>query len=323
MHPDSLPTPTAQQRFTGRVVQVLLFPLLRLLWTLLLLGSAVWALSRLAPSVGRLDNFGLAGSLRNALLATAVLWASVRLFEGERVAQAVGFSLNGAPGAFARGFLLGAGLFSAVTLVLFLSGGYTVEGFGAGANARALGHATLVFFFAAVFEEVLARGIVFRLLEQGLGTFAALALSALAFGFSHAGNPGATTLSSVALALEAGVLLAAAYVATRSLWLPIGLHTAWNLFEGPVYGTRISGNELPSLLQAHFPGPVWLTGGAFGPEAGLPALVLGTALGLGFLLLARRRGQLFTPRWLGRLLGKKGPLPLPETAASAPKAEVA
>jgi uncharacterized protein len=322
MHPDYLPTPTAQQRFTGRVVQVLHFPLLRLLWTLLLLGSAVWALSRLLPSVGRLDNLGLGGALRNALLSTAVLWASVRLFEGKRVAQAVGLSLGGAPGRLALGFLLGAGLLSAVTLVLYLSGSYTVEGFGAGANARALGHAALLFFLAAVFEEVLARGILFRLLEQGLGTFAALALSALAFGFSHAGNPGATTLASVAIALEAGVLLAAAYVATRSLWLPIGLHTAWNLFEGPVYGSPVSGNALPSVLQAHFPGPVWLTGGAFGPEAGLPALVLGTALGLVFLLLAWRRGQFFTPRWLGRLLGKKGPLPLP-AAVSAPKAEVA
>ncbi len=322
MHPDHLPTPTALQRTSDAVVRVLLFPLLRLLWTAVLFFLAVWALSRISPTVGRLPNENLLGALRNALLASAVLWASVRLFEGKTLASAVGLSLRQAPAGLARGFLVGAGLLVAVTGVLWLAGAYQVVGLGAGATAGAVAHAALLFFLVAVFEELVTRGIVFRLLEQGLGTWAALALSALLFGFGHLGNPGATTLSSVALALEAGVLLAAAYVATRSLWLPIGLHMAWNLVEGPLSGAPVSGIELPSVLLARFPGPVWLTGGRFGPEASVPALVLGSAVGVGFLVLAVRRGQLITPRWVRRLFGRTKPLPL-HAAGAAPAGDVA
>lgn len=312
MDPELLPMPEGRQRTVGRVLRVLHFPLLRLLYTLVLLGLGAGVLFLLAPAVFHVDNVSLAGALRNAVLVSLALFASVSLFEGKTLAQAVGLSLRSAPGGLARGFLVGAGLLSAVTGTLFFCGAYRVVGLGAGASARALGQVALVFFLVAIFEEVLFRGIFFRLLEQGLGTWLALALSALFFGVSHFPNPGATTRSAVAIALEAGVLLAAAYVATRSLWLPIGLHTAWNLFEGPVYGAHVSGIRLPSLLDAQFPGPAWLTGGAFGPEAGLPAVLLGGALGLAFLLLAVRRGHIFTPRWLLRLLRK--------TPAAAPVA---
>jgi membrane protease YdiL (CAAX protease family) len=298
MHPDHLPPVTSLQR----VVRVLDFPLLRLVWTLVLLFLLEGALFLLFPRVARLDNVTLLGALRNALLVTFTLWASVSLFEGKTLASSVGLSLPGALSRFTTGFLVGAGLLSAVTGTLWLCGAYHLVGLGAGATPSLLAKAAFLFLFVATFEEVLFRGVVFRLLEKGLGTWAALALSALLFGFLHFANPGATTLSALALALEAGVLLAAAYVATRSLWVPIGLHTAWNFFEGAVYGTPVSGLALPSVLEARLDGPVWLTGGSFGPEAGLPATLFGAALGVAFLVLAYRRGQLFTPRWLLRLL---------------------
>lgn len=318
MDPDHLPTPEGRQRTVGRVLRVLHSPLLRLVWTLVLLGLLLGGLYLVAPSVLRVNSVSFAGALRNALLVSLVLFASLALFEGKTPAQAVGLSLRSAPGGLARGFLVGAALLAAVTGTLFLCGAYRVVGLGAGASARALGHAALVFFFVAVFEEVLFRGIFFRLLEQGLGTWVALVLSALFFGFIHFFNPGATTRSAVAIALEGGGLLAAAYVATRSLWLPIGLHTAWNLFEGPVYGAHVSGLSLPSLLDAQFPGPAWLTGGAFGPEAGLPAVLLGSAFGLAFLLLAVRRGHIFTPRWMLRLLRPTPAVPPPHPAQPLP-----
>jgi uncharacterized protein len=308
MHPDNLPLRSAGQRALALLLRVVHFPLLRLVWTLLLFFAVYGLLGRVAPSVARLTNLSLGGSLRNALLATGVLWASVHLLEGKSLGEAVGLSWARAAGFF-RGFLLGAALLTLTVGLLALAGDYHVDGLGAGATVRAVGSAAVLLFFAAVFEEVIARGIFFRLLEQGLGTWAALAVSAGLFGLGHRGNPGATALSAVALALEAGVLLGAAYAATRSLWLPIGLHTAWNLFEGPVYGAAVSGNALPSVLSARFVGPAWLTGGAFGPEAGLAALVLGCALGGAFLLLALRRGQVFTPRWLRRLLGGTPRLP--------------
>jgi uncharacterized protein len=315
MHPDYLPPRTALSRVLG----VLHFPLLRLVWTLGLLALVTGTLFLVAPSFLRRDNVTLLGAFRNALVVSLTLWASVHLLEGKTLASAVGLSLRDAPRRFFRGFLLGVGLLTAVTGTLWACGAYQLVGLGEGAGARALGHALVLFFLVAVFEEVLFRGVVFRLLEQGLGTWAALALSALLFGFIHFANPGATTLSALAIALEAGVLLAAAYVATRSLWVPIGLHTAWNFFEGPVYGARVSGVELPSVFDARLVGPAWLTGGDFGPEAGLPAVILGAALGVLFLVLAARRGQLFTPRWLRKLFARRtgqsrAPPALPEAA---------
>ncbi len=309
MHPDFLPTPTRAQRLLGLATQVLLSPLFRLVWTLVLLAVVSWGLLRFFPSVGRLSNVSLAGAFKNALVLTAVLWASVRVLEGKGL-SAVGMGPRGAPLRFAQGYFLGAALLSAVTAGLWLAGSYRVVGFGTGATARALAGAALSCVFIGVFDEVLARGLMFRLTEEAQGSWAALALSAFLFGFGHAYNPGATRLSSVAIALEAGVLLGAAYVATRSLWVPIGLHAAWNFFEGPVYGARVSGMSLPSLLQADFPGPAWLTGGDFGPEAGVVAVGLGTALGIAFLILAARRGQLFTPAWLRRLLRRPALQPL-------------
>lgn len=311
------------------LVRVLLFPLLRLVWTGLLLFAVGWGLFRFAPSIARLPNESLGWALRNAAVLLGVLWLSVRLLEGKTLAS-VGLGRKGAPASFGRGFLLGALALSASTAILFLAHDYQVEGVGAAASPRALGHATLLFFLVAVFEEGLARAVVFRLLEQGLGTWAALLLSALFFGFLHTFNPGATVLSSLAIALEAGVLLGAAYVASRSLWLPIGMHMAWNLFEGPVYGAPVSGVDVPSLLLARFSGPTWLTGGDFGPEAGLPTVLIGSALGAGFLVLAARRRQLFTPRWLRRLLGTlesgpvgpSTPVPAPSSTASLARPSV-
>jgi hypothetical protein len=149
----------------------------------------------------------------------------------------------------------------------------------------------------------------------------------LFFGFGHRSNPGATWVSSVAIAIEAGGLLAAAYVATRSLWLPIGLHWAWNLFEGPVWGSPVSGIGLPVLANARFPGPRMLTGGDFGPEAGLPAMVLGAALGLWFLVNAVRHEQIVTPawmRWIAGRLRRQRPepveLPAPPPSVTPPSA---
>jgi hypothetical protein len=107
----------------------------------------------------------------------------------------------------------------------------------------------------------------------------------------HAGNHGATTASTLAIALEAGILLAAAYVLTRSLWLPIGLHFGWNFTEGGIFGAAVSGGKSHGLIATSFSGPDWLTGGAFGPEASVPAVVLCVITAMILLVLAIRRGE--------------------------------
>jgi hypothetical protein len=104
----------------------------------------------------------------------------------------------------------------------------------------------------------------------------------------HGNNPGTTWASTIGLVL-AGLFLAYGYIATRQLWLPIGLHIGWNFFEGTVFGFPVSGLDIYRILRHQVTGPELWTGGAFGPEAGLivlPALALGAAL---IYVYSRRR----------------------------------
>ena len=184
------------------------------------------------------------------------------------------------------GFGIGILYFILVTGVIALFGAYKVDGIGN--DWAALTRALFSFLVVAVGEEILFRGIVFRMIDERWGTWIALIVSALIFGFVHIDNVNATVWSSVAIAVEAGLMLAAAYKWSGTLWLPIGIHWAWNFFQGPIFGFAVSGNETQSLLKSVIDGPVWLTGGSFGAEASIPALVLGLAFAILFLRAKRR-----------------------------------
>ena len=187
------------------------------------------------------------------------------------------------------GFGIGILYFVIVTGCIALFGGYKVA--GVGNDWIALAKALFLFLVVAVGEEVLFRGIVFRLLDQQWGTVAALILSALIFGFVHITNSNATVWSSVAIAVEAGLLLGAAYKWAGNLWLPIGIHWAWNFFQGPIFGFAVSGNDTRSLIKPVIEGSDWLTGGSFGAEASIPAFVTGLVFTVLFLYWMRKRAQ--------------------------------
>ncbi len=142
----------------------------------------------------------------------------------------------------------------------------------------------LVFLTVGVGEEMIFRGIIFRQIDERWNTWAALIVSALLFGLVHITNDSATWWSSLAIAIEAGLMLGAAYKWSRSLWLPIGIHWAWNFTQGNVYGAAVSGTTAGgSLLEMHTSGPDIITGGAFGAEASLIAVLYGILLTAVFL----------------------------------------
>lgn len=202
---------------------------------------------------------------------------------------------TGAGRELALGLAGGAMLFTVMTGIVALLGGFEILGLrGAGAIWSMLSLAV----FSSVFEEILLRGIVFRQLEVWLGSWIALALSSALFGALHIMNPDATWFSSVAIAVEAGILLGAAYMLTRRLWLAIGIHAAWNFTQGWVFSVPVSGGEAPlGLLITRRPGPDWLTGGDFGLEASVVAMVVASLAGVILLLLAIQRGQLVPAPW--------------------------
>jgi uncharacterized protein len=217
----------------------------------------------------------------------------VHLVERRRVDE-LGGGWARAAGEAGRGFVLGTALFATTMAILWALGACTVE---RGEGPRAMLFALVAAIGAAVGEEILLRAIFFRIVEEGLGTWLALALSAALFGLLHAFNPGATAVSSAAIALEAGVLLAAAFLLTRRLWLPMGLHAAWNFTEGGLFGASVSGTPPHGLCATRLAGSRILTGGEFGPEASLVAVLVCLAAGVAMLAAARRRGRIVPPPW--------------------------
>lgn len=232
----------------------------------------------------------LAALLVGPLLAVLVLWLygfAVRRIERRTVTEL-------APRRATRLVLIGlAGgiVLSAATVgILALFGGYRITGWGSVSGALSV---VGMMCAIAVAEEVLFRGVIFGLVQRRWETWLALAVSAVLFGLVHLVNPGATVWGAIAIAVEAGLMLAAAYVATGSLWLSIGLHLGWNIATVAIFGTVTSGSESRgAIVTATTSGPDWLTGGAFGPEASVIAVIVCSAATAVLIRIARRRGRI-------------------------------
>ena len=134
----------------------------------------------------------------------------------------------------------------------------------------------MLFLMVGVGEELIFRGVVFRLLDQRWGLWTALIVSSLLFGLIHISNANATWWAALAIAIEAGLMLGIAYKWSGSLWMPIGIHWAWNYTQGNFFGLAVSGNDAGRhILTTTVNGPDLITGGAFGPEASIISTVLG------------------------------------------------
>lgn len=204
-------------------------------------------------------------------------------------------NLSGAARETAQGIAIGA-LFSGVIMaILALAGVYKVFG------TNSLSVLLPPLFFAvssAVFEEILLRGVLFRIIEQSLGSWIALGISAAIFGGLHLLNENPTTVGVLAIMLQAGITMGAAFMLTRRLWLPIGIHFAWNFTQSGIFASAVSGNEAAQgLLRSALTGPDWLAGGVFGVEASIVTVVIGLAVGVLFLWRANQRGNVIQHDW--------------------------
>ena len=277
--------------------RIIAFPL-----TLLVLGWA-WIT---ALAIGAGQAYELLGFARNTpekalgavIMAVAVVLGYKAFKRWIERAPDTELPLAGALPELAAGIAIGGALFSVMTGIVWLLGGIEflgVRGAGQIWTMLAIG------IVSGTFEEVLFRGIVLRHLESLIGTWGALAFTSGLFGLLHITNPDATWFSSLAIALEAGILLGAAYLLTRRLWLAIGIHAAWNFTQGWVFSVPVSGGDAPlGLLITRRIGPDWLTRGDFGLEASAVAMVVATGAGLWLLSLATQRGGFRRPIWSNR-----------------------
>lgn len=273
-------------------LRILQFPLTRLV----VLGALIFFtmttnngfMERLKPTPA----LSIVVTLGMILFGMAVYLAWGRFIERRAVTE---LALAGSGREWAVGALIGAGLYAASAVVLMGLGMYHIEGL----NPWTYLIPALAFVLSSgAFEELFFRGVLFKSIEDMAGSWIALVISSLVFGFTHLLNPAGTIEGAIYISIEAGLLLAAAYLVTRRLWLAMGFHMAWNYTQSAIFSGVVSGGVTdPGLIQARIEGPDLLTGGSFGLESSIIALVLCTSMGVVLLIIAIRRGHMLPPPW--------------------------
>jgi hypothetical protein len=241
-------------------------------------------------------------SLVNLLPATIAMtlsvWIARRLFDRRSfISLGLRFDSLALPDVVV-GFLIAGVMMGVIYAIEAAAGWLRFEGWAwqtipAGTVALGLLSGLLAFTLVGFQEELLHRGYILQNVRDGMGLRWGLLLSSGIFALMHLGNPNATWYSTLPGLAAAGLFLAFGWVRTRQLWLSIGVHIGWNFFEGIVFGFPVSGIDVVGLIRQTPTGPVYLTGGPFGPEAGLllvPALAVGVAL-----IWLHTRGRLSPP----------------------------
>jgi membrane protease YdiL (CAAX protease family) len=192
------------------------------------------------------------------------------------------------------GTLIGFVLQALTILVIYFNGGFSVVSVN---PVSFILIPITVAFTIAIIEELLVRGIFFRIIEEKLGSYIALIISGVVFGALHLANPNGTLLSGLCITF-AGFLLAAAFIYSRNLWFPIAIHFAWNFTQSGIFGAITSGNEKTnSLLVSKIEGSALLTGGEFGPEGSIQATLFCLIAAAILLLLSYKEDKIVQPYW--------------------------
>ncbi|WP_217140756.1 CPBP family intramembrane glutamic endopeptidase [Streptomyces sp. AC627_RSS907] len=251
----------------------------------------VWMLTGIV-GVGAVSGLTSAGgvvAVLGAVMAVAAYWAVMRFVARRSMPE---LAKSGAVPQTLFGAAIGFG-FITVSMLMLLTEFSFAERPGNGLSIVASMAAMQV--GAAVTEELLFRGLALQALEKLCGSWAALAITAAVFGGLHLANPDATLWTSTAIAIEAGVLLGAAFLWTRNIWFVVGLHFAWNTALGLI-GIPVSGHASEGLMTTTPTGPGLLTGGEFGLEASIVPVIVSLLIAIPMLIAARRRGNLVPMR---------------------------
>ncbi|MFE6522972.1 CPBP family intramembrane glutamic endopeptidase [Streptomyces sp. NPDC057794] len=226
-----------------------------------------------------------------AVAAVGVYWLVMRRVAGRSTPE---IARRGAGREALLGGAIGLGFVGVSTLLITAFGGYSFSWAGHGFVA-VVWSAVMVQIGTAVTEELVFRGLALQALEQLWGSRAAIVVTGLFFGLAHLVTPGANAWSALAIAVEAGVMLGAAFLWRRSIWFVAGLHFAWNTTE-QLLGIPVSGHTSEGLFTVDVHGSAVLTGADFGLEAALLPVVIGMLLAVRMFVLARRGGNVLPRR---------------------------
>lgn len=186
---------------------------------------------------------------------------------------------------FFIGLVISGLMIGTIFVVLYLSGLLEIDEISWGDNIIYVLFNIFLWFFGIGLavgwsEELGFRGYLLQNMRDGMGLFWAVLISCLLYGLLHMSNPNSTLLSGILIAFF-GYLRIFGWLRTGQLWLSMGMHTGWDFFQGPLLGFTVSGMKTQSIIKQTVSGEEWVTGGFFGPEAGiiiLPVLILGLIL---------------------------------------------
>jgi len=277
---------------SARAVRILELPPIRIL---LAMAMVTVPLVLLQAAIGHLPIDKPMRKLWPAPLSMACCYTMYRLYV-HRIEQRALTELAKAEAYrdFAAGSIIGILMFCSVLSVLYATGAYDMTG-----SDRWT--VMLIPFFSmmavSLLEEILFHGIIFRILQDWLGSWRALAMSVTAYCVAQLMREDFTVLT-VASVAATGLLLSAAYMVTGRLWLGIGIHFAWHFTQGAVFSSPVLGNEGSGIILGTFTGSDWLTGGPFGVSGSAVTVAVFLMAGLGMLACVRRE-QIVAPSWKG------------------------
>ena len=232
-----------------------------------------------------LYDFSVYIKLPLSLLTAGITLYAFKKYLGRYVEDKARLSILRQMHTLGIGWIVSTVYFSTVMACLYLSGNYVVTSvqFNLDSQLCWLG----IFLLVGISEEIACRGIIFRLISDKWNVATGLVVSALLFGFLHVFNEGATVWASLAIALNSGWLMGIAYAYHQTIWVPIGMHWAWNYLEGGVFGCSVSGTPLDylPLITPRISGTDLLSGGAFGPEASIICVAIGIGISIVYTVL--------------------------------------
>jgi membrane protease YdiL (CAAX protease family) len=282
-------TITTKQKFLN-------FPLTRIVLGLIVCFISFIIAQQLAGKMLDLTtlNKNYRNLIKGIIASSAVISTYIYFFGKFEKRNIKEFSVKAITKSIIIGTLIGAVLQGLTMLVIVLTGGFEIVSVNAVSNMIT---PFAIAFSIAIFEEILIRGIIFRIMEEKLGSYISLLISAIIFGALHLANPNSTVVSALCVGMEAGILLGVAYIYTRNLWFPIAIHFAWNFVQSGIFGAITSGNEKnSSLLTTKISGISIITGGEFGPEGTMQAIAF--CFLASFILLQLCKNRIIKPFWV-------------------------
>jgi len=280
----------------SRKQKIFNFPLIKIVLALLTFLAVVIIGQQIAVKLLGLTSLDkeYRNLLKGLFVSVSCIFSYILFFKKYDKRTVTEFSSNGIFKNLSIGVLIGFVLQSLTILVMYLNGSYSIVAVN---PVSFILLPLTVMFTVAIIEEILVRGIIFRIVEEKLGSYISLTISSVLFGALHLVNPNGTLISGICIT-TAGFMLGAAFIYSRNLWFPIALHFAWNFTQSGIFGAITSGNEkTSSLLVAKIQGAEIITGGEFGPEGSIQAVLFCAVGAIVLLALSHKENKIVKPYW--------------------------